>query len=93
MSTAPIEFRKHMKRFALDDAYKGIQPVRLTTGPSVNGFAPWALFCPPVDQYRYKERLSIAGQTKTEWSPWIDVPIVLEESPSVPIPPENPPAA
>jgi hypothetical protein len=38
------------------------------------------LFTPPILQWRYKERIHVDGKATTQWSPWLEVPIVMEEA-------------
>ena len=66
--SAPIEFRLFAKKFTMDDLRAGVQPMR--DGPE--------FYCPAIIQYRYKQRLSVAGRVETEWSEWQFIPFVKE---------------
>lgn len=83
----PIDFRHYVRKYTLDDARAGTQPLRLPTGPSIGGQQPMDLFAPPVLQFRYKTKVHVNGTPTLEWSEWIDVPVVREEEPT-PSPPE-----
>lgn len=84
MSAAPIEFRKYLRKFTIDDARNGINPVRLPTGPTTS-----ELYAPPVDQYRYREKVYVEGKPFGQWSAWIMVPVVREEDGAPESAPEN----
>jgi hypothetical protein len=63
-----------MRRFTLDDARRGLQPLREQASPQ----APVELYAAPQLQYRYKEKIYVSGQALTEWSDWQDVQFVRE---------------
>ena len=71
---APIEFRQYLRLYTLDDARRGLQPIRLPQGPQ----GVTELFSGPVLQYRYRERINVNGDLAMRWSDWIEVPIVRE---------------
>lgn len=64
----PVEFRLYARKLTLDDVKAGIQPMRDGN----------ELYCPAMLQYRYKQRLSVAGKLETEWSDWTFVPFIKE---------------
>jgi len=66
---SPVEFRLYATKFTLDDLSAGRQPVR-----SVNN----ELHNVAMLQFRYKQRLVIAGQGEIQWSEWQYVPFVTE---------------
>lgn len=66
--SGPVEFRLFAKKFTMNDLKLGVQPIR--DGAEI--------YCPALMQYRYKHRLSVAGEIKTEWSPWQFIPFVKE---------------
>ena len=71
-----VQIRQVMKRATLDDISKGAQYVKLRTGRGEE----LALFVGPVLQYRYKRTVYRDGVKSTEFSEWLDVAIVLEET-------------
>ena len=76
---APVEFRQYIRKFTLADARNSIQPIKLPTGPAVDGQQPFELFVPqPILQFRYKEKVFLNGAQTLEWSPWADVGFVKE---------------
>lgn len=79
-SSAPVEFRYFLRRFTLEDARMGVQPVRLTVGkPDERGQQPFDVFVPqPELQYRYKERVYQDGKPLMQWSPWLTIPAVRD---------------
>ena len=85
---SPVEFRHYLRKFTVDDARNGLQPIKQIVGPAVNGVAPIDIFAPPVLQFRYKEKVVVNGQVSLEWSDWADVAIVREgeESPPASLP-------
>ena len=66
---SPVEFRLYATKFTLDDLRAGRQPVR-----SVNN----ELCNVAMLQFRYKQRLVIAGKGEIQWSEWQSVPFVTE---------------
>lgn len=69
---APIEFRQYLRLYTMDDARRGLQPIRLPRGES----GAIELYTGPALQYRYTQRSRDAGVVT--WSEWQDVPIVRE---------------
>jgi len=68
---SPLEIRHYLRRYTLDDAKAGAQPMRLDG----------ELYAAPVLQYRVKERLQTTDGKPAaiyQWSEWIDVPFVRE---------------
>ena len=64
----PVEFRLYAKKFTMDDLRMGVQPMR--DGNDI--------YCPAAIQYRYKQRLVIAGKGELQWSEWSYIPFVKE---------------
>lgn len=73
-SNAPLELRNYCRKFTLDDLRNGLQPIKLPTGPLVEGVQAWDYFCPPLIQYRVR--------SKSGWSDWLTAPLVKEGDPS-----------
>ena len=70
---APLELRHYLRTYTLEDVQKGLQPVR----------TPEGIFCPPVLQWRYRERVMLNDKASYTWSEWQDVPFVREDFPVV----------
>lgn len=71
---APVEFRYFHRKFSMEDAELGINPVRLP--PNIQ-----KLYCPTVLQYRYRMRITEGGQIETVWSEWQNIPVVIDGAP------------
>ena len=67
--SGPVEFRLYASKFTLDDLKAGRQPIRSGNGDPYNV---------AMLQFRYKQRLVIAGKGEVEWSAWQFVPFVNE---------------
>lgn len=74
--SGPVEFRLYARKLTLEDVKAGIQPMRDGN----------ELYCPAMLQYRYKQRLSVAGKVETEFSEWQFVPFIKEGSATPPPP-------
>jgi hypothetical protein len=72
--SAPFEVRFYSPLYTLDDARKGIQPIRFAPAPG----APVELLGPQVLQTRYRERIMLNGAQTTRWTEWENVPAVRE---------------
>ncbi len=70
---SPIELRQFLRRFTLDDARNGVQPIRQVLA---NGRVE--LYSPPVLQVRTRERTNRDGQVALEWGEWRDTLFVRE---------------
>lgn len=70
--TKLLEIRNYMRYFTMDDAVAGVNPIRLKIGTEDK------LFCPPILQYRHKERIKIGDAVSMVWSEWTDVPFAKE---------------
>jgi len=68
---SPVEFRLYATKFTLDDLRAGRQPIR-----SVNN----DLYNVAMLQFRYRQRLVVAGKGDLIWSEWEYVPFVNEGS-------------
>jgi hypothetical protein len=66
--SGPIEMRLYAKKFTMDDLKQGVLPIR--DGAD--------LYCPALIQYRYKQRLVIAGKGDILWSDWMYIPFVKQ---------------
>lgn len=69
-----LQMRNYSRLFTRDDWKSGMQPLKLPTGPMVEGVQAWDFFYPPQLQFRTK--------SKTGWSEWETVPLVKEGDPS-----------
>lgn len=67
--SAPVQFRLFASKFTLEDLKAGRQPIRNAAG-EVHNVA--------ILQFRYKQRLVIAGRGELQWSEWEGVPFVNE---------------
>ena len=67
--SAPLEMRLYASKFTLEDMRAGRQPIR-----SANG----ELYNVALLQYRYRQRLVVAGKGDLIWSDWMFVPFVNE---------------
>jgi hypothetical protein len=78
MAGGPIEFRSYFRKYTLEDARAGLQPLRLPIGPRVNGEQPTDAFVAVGLQWRHKEKVTVDGATVTQWSEWASVQPVRE---------------
>jgi hypothetical protein len=77
--SSPIELREFYRLWLREDALRGVAPVRLPTGPLVDGVQPFDLFVRVGLQYRTLGRVEKSGAKAYEWSEWQDCATVLEE--------------
>lgn len=68
----PVEFRYLLRLATIEDIANGVQPIRQQTGAGVQ------LFCPPVLQFRYREKGEDGG---LRWSAYRDVMYEREGDP------------
>lgn len=78
MNSSPVQYRFLMRKFTLEDARNGIQPIKQQTGPYVNGVCAFDVFAPPLFQSRHKEKVYIDSKPTMQWTEWETAPIVLE---------------
>ena len=77
---SPVEFRLYASKFTLEDLRAGRPHVRAGNGE---------LFNVAMLQYRYRQRLVVAGQADLIWSEWQFVPFVNEGAEDKPMLPPS----